>query len=527
MRLVTKKGTSSKFFNSLIMLNVPCNLKIKRKGESFMLKYLKAEANAAFTENGAMAFATTESDCLDLFATVGALRYASDDEIEKRFMRAYAENKDIATKLLFFARDVRGGLGERRVFRIILHWLTKNAPETVRKNVGKIAEYGRYDDLLVLLGTSCEAEALSVIGEQFRCDMSSLENGGEVSLLGKWLPSVNASNTLTVINAKKVARYLGMNDREYRKSLVALRERIKIIENNLRTRDYTFDYSKQTSSALYRYRKAFLRNDGTRYIEFLKSAREGSAKLNASNVMPYELIKPLFTSYGDYIGYQLDEGEIEAINTTWQNLPNYCGMENSLPVIDLSGSMYFNAGGMPAMVALSLGIYAAERNGGIFKNHFISFSEKARLIEVKGNDFTSKVQYVSSFNEIANTNLENVFDLILNAALKNQVSQNELPARLIIISDMEFDRCVDSGNQRIFEYEKAKYASYGYKLPEVVFWNVASRNMQHPVTVNESGVSLVSGCTPRIFSMVAKGSLSPYVFMLEVLRNERYSQIVA
>ena len=220
-----------------------------------MLQYLKQEANKTVTENGAVTNLTTESDCLDLFATIGALRHASDSEIEARFIRAFSENRDIAMKLLFFARDIRGGLGERRVFKVILSWLAENEPNTVLKNIQYVAEYGRFDDLLCLMGTPCERQMLDVLKAQFDQDNEALKNSGEVSLLAKWLPSVNASKEQTVLYAKKIAKHFGMNDASYRKALVALRARIRIIENNLREKDYTFDYSKQPSKAMYKYRK--------------------------------------------------------------------------------------------------------------------------------------------------------------------------------------------------------------------------------------------------------------------------------
>ena len=186
-----------------------------------MLEYLKQEANKTVTENGAATHITTESDCLDLFATIGALRRESDSEIVTRFVRAYSENRDIAMKLLFFARDIRGGLGERRVFKVILNWLANNEPEAVRKNLAYVAEYGRYDDLLCLMNSACEKEMLDVLKKQFNADTEALVSGGEVSLLAKWLPSVNASNKETVLYAKKIARHFGMNDASYRKALFA------------------------------------------------------------------------------------------------------------------------------------------------------------------------------------------------------------------------------------------------------------------------------------------------------------------
>ncbi|MBQ9116189.1 MAG: DUF2828 family protein, partial [Clostridia bacterium] len=369
-----------------------------------MLESLKKEANMTVTENGAATYGTTESDCLDLFATVGALRHASDGEIVTRFVRAYSENRDIAMKLLFFARDIRGGLGERRVFRVIFNWLAKNEPETVRKNIRHVAEYGRYDDLLALMGTRCEKDMMEELKRQFEADIQALKSGGDVSLLAKWIPSVNTSNRDAVLNAKKIARYFGMNDAAYRKALAALRAHIRIIENNLRERDYTFDYSKQPSKAMYKYRKAFMRNDGERYGRFMDSVVKGEVKLNTGALMPYDIISPFF-SYDHHV----TDAERKVADATWRSLEDFGTFENALAVIDGSGSMYSCSEPMPAAVALSLGIYFAERNTGAFKNHFITFSERPQLVEIKGSDIYERVRYCSCFNEIANTNIQRVF----------------------------------------------------------------------------------------------------------------------
>ncbi len=494
-----------------------------------MLENLKQEANLTVTENGAATHITTLSDCLDLFATVGALRHASDRNIEARFIRAFTENRDIAMKLLFFARDIRGGLGERRVFRVILNWLAYNEPDVLRKNLIHIAEYGRYDDLLSLMDTPCESDALEVISEQFRADNEALANGDSVSLLAKWLPSVNASNKDTVRYAKKVARYLGMNDADYRKALVALRAQIRIIENNLRTKDYTFDYSKQPSRAMYKYRKAFMRNDAERYAAFLEKVTRGEEKLHADNLAPYELVEPyLGFSWGNR-SYMRDitREEADVLNATWSSLPVFPNEENALAVIDTSGSMYYTASPLPGAVALSLGLYFAEHNTGHYRKHFIEFSSKPKLIEIKGKTFVDRLRYAASFSEIANTNLEAVFDLVLRIAVKNNLPATELPTKLIIISDMEFDSCVDNAEVTNFNNAKAKFEAHGYKLPDIVFWNVASRAGHQPVTKNQQGVILVSGCTPRLFSMVASGAVDPYAFMMEVVESERYAKIIA
>ena len=485
-----------------------------------MLQYLKNEANLTHTENGAVTYQSTQSECLDLFATISALRRESDEKITNRFLRAYAENADLAMKTLFFARDIRGGIGERRVFRSILKWLAHNEPQSVEKNIPYIAEYGRYDDLLALMGTKCEREALAYIKKQLEADCKALEAGESVSLMAKWLPSVNASNDDAIRHAKHIARALGMNDAQYRKTLSALRATISIIENNLREKDYTFDYAKQPSKAMLKYRKAFLRNDGERYTAFIDRVAEGAEQIHAGTLTPYEIITPFFKR-------DISAEERKAIDVTWNAQEDFTGGENALVVIDGSGSMYGGSDPIPATVALSLGIYYAERNTGAFHNHFITFSENPRLVEIKGKDIFEKVRYSHQFNEVANTNIQRVFELVLKAAVKNRVPQEEMPSKIFIISDMEFDYCTEDCSLTNFEYAQRLFEEHGYQLPEVVFWNVASRNQQQPVKVNDQGVALVSGCNPRIFSMLKAGILSPYAFMMDVLGSERYAVIVA
>ncbi|MBR0162637.1 MAG: DUF2828 family protein, partial [Oscillospiraceae bacterium] len=310
----------------------------------------------------------------------------------------------------------------------------------------------------------------------------------------------------------------GLSDRDYRKALTKLRACIRIIENNLREKDYTFDYSKQPSKAMFKYRKAFLRNDGERYGAFMDKVDRGEEKLHTGTLMPYELVEH---------AYDCSEEERRSLDVTWRTLEDFTTDENALVVADGSGSMYWGSKPMPAAVAQSLAIYFAEHNKGKFHNHFLAFSMSPRLVEIKGKDFVEKVRYCRTFNECANTNLEAVFDLILQAAVENHVPQAEMPAKLYIISDMEFDDCVMNSSMTNFENARASYAAAGYKLPDLVFWNVDSRHEQQPVKENGRGVALVSGNSPRIFSMVMEGELNPYDFMLSVIDTERYAPIAA
>ena len=485
-----------------------------------MLQFLKKQANRTYTENEAVTNITTGSDCLDLFATIGALRSEADDAVIARFDRAWAENPELAVKTLFFARDIRGGLGERKVFRTLLRHMADDMTPYAKKNMWAVAEFGRWDDLLGLLDSPLRQDAIMCIKAQLDTDIKALESDGAVSLLGKWLPSVNAHNADTVRYGKLIAKSLALTEAEYRRTLSKLRARIAIIENNLREKDYTFDYEKQPSKAMLKYRKAFLRNDGERYKDFLSLVAKGEAKLHTGMVYPYDVIRPILSG-------SISEDEKKSVDVTWNALVDFTREENALAVIDGSGSMYGYGNPKPAEVALSLGVYFAERSKGAFANHFITFSGKPRLVEIKGKDIFEKIKYCMSFNEIANTNIKAVFDLILSTAVKHRLPQSELPAKLYIISDMEFDSCAENADITNFEYAKAAFGARGYKLPNVIFWNVQSRNEQQPVTLNEQGVALVSGASPRIFSMIQSGNLSPMALMLDTLNAKRYSKIEA
>lgn len=497
-----------------------------------MLNHIKEEFNMTRTENGAASYVSTYDYCLDMFSTIGALRNADETTIIDTFKRAYAENPDTAMKILFYARDVRGGLGERRAFRVILRWLADNRPESIIKNLDQIAEFGRYDDVMELLGTACDGEVFRLIQSQLKIDLDSMEGGKEVSLLAKWMPSINASSQETVAKAKRLCKALGMNQKEYRKMLTALRQHIRIIENHLREKDYTFDYSKQPSKAMFKYRKAFIRNDAPRYSEYLDAVQGGTATMHTSTLMPYDVIRSLAeweSLWGNMNGKNtsLSVEERNALNVAWENLPDFKMRGNSIAVIDGSGSMYGHGNPMPATVALSLGIYCAEHNEGLFRNHFITFSMNPQLVEIKGKDIADKVAYCESFNEVAYTNLERVFQLILEAAVKNQIPQDEVPDTIYVISDMEFNFAVRNHDKTIYQNAKELFEQAGYKLPQIVFWNVESRNRQQPVTKDENGTVLVSGCTPRLFEMVARGDYNPYSFMMEVIGSKRYENIAA
>ncbi len=477
-----------------------------------------------YTENGGTAYRSTNSFCLDMFFKAGAMRNSTAQEIADVVTRAYAEGPDKTMKIVFFARDARGGLGERRFFRCAVSELVKTAPKAVEKNIPMFAEYGRFDDLCVLLGTPLENAAAKEIKAQLDKDIAAMNSKGQASLLAKWLPSVNASSKDTRNKGRRMAALLGMTEPVYRKTLSALRAYTDILENRLREHDYTFDYEVQPSCAMFKYRRAFIRNDNERYVGYLNSVHNGTAKLNADRLFPYDIVRAALAG-------NITATERKSLDAAWKYLPDLTASrrENAIAVIDGSGSMTCGGGGIrPIDAALSLGIYFAEHNRGEFADHFITFSEKPRLVEIKGNDIVEKVRYCDTFNEVANTNLEAVFMLILRTAVKNKVSKADMPTKLYIISDMQFDCCVVGGNNDVLFKAMGKlYHKYGYDLPEIVFWNVNARCDAMPVTRSETGAALVSGYSPAVFDMVIGGNISPEAVMDKILASKRYAPITA
>ena len=267
------------------------------------------------------------------------------------------------------------------------------------------------------------------------------------------------------------------------------------------------------------------------YQSFIGKVNAGEATLHAGTLMPYEIVESVIGyRYRGCFMKHLSKEEENTLNATWNSLPDFGGDENAIAVVDTSGSMYGYGNPMPAAVALSLGLYFAERNKGIFHNHFIEFSERPQLIEIKGETFADRLRYIASFNEIANTNIEAVFKVILDAAVKNNIPQSEMPAKIYLISDMEFDSATypyGSGkNATLFGHISAKFANYGYKMPRLIFWNVCSRTGTIPMRENENGVALVSGFSPNIASMIMSEKTDPYECLVETLTSPRYRQII-
>ena len=485
--------------------------------------------NESVTENGAVGYRTTGKALLDINFAVASLRSANEGEIARRFQAAFLENKVLAMKWLFFARDVRGGLGERRLFRTAMKYIAKYEPEMARKVVGLIPEYGRYDDLWSLLDDNeLRPYVVEFVSQQLTEDVANTRNRKPISLLGKWMPSANASSATTKRYAKILRNALEMKESEYRRTLSALRRYTDVVEVKMSAKMWgEIDYEAVPSRANLIYNGAFLRNDEERRRAFLASLEKGEARINASTLFPYDIVHQYCSG-----GYGRTPKSYDAtIEALWKNLPDLVqGCGNTIVVADGSGSMMSRVGnsGVTALeVANSLAIYFAERSSGEFKNKYITFSSRPQLVDFsRGQSLRDKISIALGHSEISNTNIEAVFDLILNTAIRNNMRQEDIPANILIISDMEFD-CATTGRigANLFKTIEAKYRGHGYKLPRLVFWNVNSRTNTIPVRENDMGVALVSGFSVNICKMVMSGKTDPFECLLETLNTPRYQPV--
>ena len=500
------------------------------------LNGLTDSANFTYTENGAITHKTTKSDLLDMFAMGAAMRKRSDSDVILMFRKAYTENPVYALKCLFYIRDVRGGQGERRFFRVVMKDLASWDTEAARRNLRYVPEFGRWDDLYVFVGTPLENDAFNFMKEQLALDVECKTP----SLLAKWLKSENTSSAESRRLANITRQHFGMNHKQYRKTLSVLRNRINIVERLMSENRWDeIEFDKIPSKAGMIYKNAFARHDLEReksakevqtYAEF---ARDTTKKVNAKTLYPYECVeeaaKLMGSTHWGSCRVSMDDTDRLMVNKFWDNLTDYFNGAslNALAVVDTSSSMW----GTPVYVATSLGMYCAEKANGPFAGHYVSFSRNPRLVKVEGVDFCDKVDRIIRTDLCENTDIEKTFDMLLNTAIRNRCSQEDLPQNIIIISDMEFDRArrhsyYDANQlnaETLMEGIARKWTDAGYEMPHLIFWNVDARQNNIPMLGN-GPISYVSGFSPSIFQTIMTGKTG-YELMMEKLNDERYAII--
>lgn len=493
--------------------------------------------NEAVTENGALGFRTTGSNLLDINFAVASLRKATTEEILDKWVKAYFENPKLAVKWLFFAGDIRGGLGERRLFRTILTYICETNTELAEILIPYIPLYTRWDYVLDSLDNpELQETILKFIETTLLEDLDGRNEEKPISLLAKWLPSVNSKNKETRRKALIICNYLGWPEKQYRKTLADLRTYLGVVEVRMCANKWNeINYAAVPSKANLIYKNAFMEHDKERREAFLESLAKGETKINASVLYPHDIAHKA-THFGWY-NVGVNEKDATVIEL-WKALPDYVqGNSNTIVVSDGSGSMFDEIGGSNISaieVAASLAIYFSEHQSGQFKDNFITFSENPQLVDLSNcNDIYDKLAATYAHDECSNTNIAKVFDLLLTTAVQKHMTQEEFVDNVLIISDMEFDYMTrahyngtfEAPSKKLFEEIAEKYAEAGYKLPRLIFWNVNSRTGTIPVIENELGVALVSGFSPVIAKMVLSGKTDPFEVLLDTLNDKRYDAI--
>jgi hypothetical protein len=496
----------------------------------------KEERNEkALTENGAIAYKTSGKALLDLNFNVASYRGEDKHTIYEDFIKAFDENDDIAIKWLFFTRDIRGGLGERQLFRSILTSLVDKFEwsDKLERLFSYISEYGRWDDLLIVFNTK-ETKAQKFVSDllktQLQKDSVDMAAKKSISLCAKWLPSESATSIERKHLARKLATLWGISFKEYRKKLSELRNYIDVTEIKTSSKKWgEINYEKVPSKANLKYRAAFYRHDGDRFKEYLDAVERGEKKINSATNFPHDIVH-LYTASSRSFNVRASN-EDAAIEQLWKALPTY-ELSNTLVVADGSGSMTCPIDDTSKVMALdvanALAIYCSERNAEPYRNKYITFSDNPKYVEFKETDsLYEKLRIAFHHNEVASTNIEKVFQIILNTAINNRLTQEEFVKNILIISDMEFNEATvrNSVDDTLFNNLKIEYSKYNYLLPRLIFWNVNSRTKTIPVQENKNGVTLVSGFSPHILKMVLSDNLDPYGVLLEILNSERYKKI--
>lgn len=468
-----------------------------------MNQFVNAVANQeSRTLNGMKARKSSANALVDLFYTIGASR---GKNIVPSFTKAYVENRDLALRVALWARDVRKGAGERQLFRDILAHLEKTDPASAARLMAKVPELGRFDDLFVFKSPDMKAKAYTLLGDHLR-----QSNG----LAAKWTPRKGPI-------AREIREFFGMTPKQYRKSLVAL---TKVVETQMCANDWdNINFSHVPSQAARIYKKAFTRNTPkfAEYVEKLVSG-DKTVKVNASAVFPHEVLKDIVGRYRK----PLTNTELDHLTAQWDALPNYMNDANILPIVDVSGSMTCPAGKDTSVtclsVAVSLGLYLADKNKGVFKDTFLTFSSTPELVTLKG-DIVQKVDQMVKSQWAMSTDLHAAFDKILSTAVQNNVPDSDMPKMVLILSDMQFNQCIEHDDSAMRMIER-KYEQAGYSVPNVVFWNLnASDNV--PVKSDKSGAALVSGFSPSIMASILGADpkeFTPEGMMMKTIMDNRY-----
>ena len=498
--------------------------------------------NISITENGALGYATTTHPLLDMNFKVSSFRDRSEQEITEEFIKSFYSDRKYSVKWLFFLRDILEGLGERRTFRVCLRYLAISQPQMARAVLDLVPEYGRFDDLLILLDTPLRKEVSVMLKKQLHKDLQGMREDQPISLLAKWLPSINTSCQETCRLAKMLAEDFGMSPRIYRKILSELRSYLNVLEVKITDKKWSeIDYEKVPAKASLKYDKAFERHDAKRREEYLEQVMLNNVKMNAKGLVPHEIVHKMLG--GNYVYGALQDNKL--CEVMWNcmlelGFQNEWGLDDCIVVADGSGSMYTTVSGSNSLRAIevcnALAIYFAQQLNGIYRDKAITFSQTPQFIDLsRGDTLKEKLEIMFAHNEVANTNIEAVFDLLLRVAVKGKIPVEELPKQVLIISDMEFDEArggyygygesSEARDERLFQRIEMKYQRAGYQMPRLIFWNVCGRTDTIPMITGEQGLCLLSGFSQNAMKVASQKEIDPYESLLKTLDAPRYDKV--
>lgn len=465
----------------------------------------------ALTDKGALTNKTTYNELLDLFFVIGSAQVGQS--FSSQFTKLHDDQPENLARVMFWSRDVRGGQGRRCGFQDYLGFLAHNDLEVFKKIIAIVPEYGYWRDLVPFIAGEYSEEARFAVKNLIAGAL--LDNN---ALCAKWMPRKGRA-------FYAMQEHLRMYKPQYRKLLVNL---TNVVETQMCAKDWDkIDYNAVPSVAAARYKSAFRKNGGKKYQDYLESLETGEemdngkvAKINASAIYPHDIIRSIITTMGNDVSAQAQ----------WDALPDFVNGRNIFPIVDTSGSMTTirdpNSSVSGWMIAAGLGLYVAERNSLAFRDQLMVFSSDTTVHDLSGKSLQSKVAYMRKNCHVGSTNLVGAFRYILDSAIENDLEQKDLPETLLVLSDMQFDQATTGNDKPAFDDIKEQFESHGYKLPDIVFWNLASTTETNPITVNSIGATLVSGYSPTLLKGVIGGDISPFsVIVKEVIGNDRYDPV--
>lgn len=499
---------------------------------------MENKSNWKLTENGAPARTTTGDNLIDLFAVIGAMRERDESDIISMWESAYRENPELAVRMIFYAGDIRGiGLGERRTFRILIKHLANTHPFVMRKNIVNIPYYNRWDSLYELVATPCEPDMWTIVRMQWLEDFGNMKHNKPISLMAKWLASVNASSKKTCMLGRKTARELHLSESLYRRALSQLRAYLKVVEKSMSAQEWaTIEYSAVPSYAMKNYSKAFARHDGDRFSNYKESLEQKIADgtisqkdIKSATLFPYDLVRKYidndseFWFRGSYIGRYDTITEAQ-----WKALPDYLDEEANVVVMaDVSGSMY-SPNYQPISASLSLALYFASRNKGIYHNKYMTFTDRPSFLTINENaSLHDQLVQAWSAGVGYSTNLERAFTYILDTAIENNVKPEDMPKALVVVSDMEIDPFFRGYQLDFLEEMTHRFRNARYTMPKVLFWNVEGRNSTFHAKYTNPNAVFASGYSASAFTSIIKGiNKTAYEVMYDTLMDAQYDRVI-